>query len=242
MQKQKFLANLDDLMDLAGSSIHDALEETIKRSKDELSLLNIELDVDGLKPANHVRITYDEAIKIANIKGSKIEYGQGLARREEIILSEYVGNKYLWVQCPPFTSEGFPYKRKPGQMHLSMTADLIAPHGAGEMVGVAEKTTSADELVQNLIDKGRRESIPDYWDYILLRQYGLPPHGGIGAAPERIIYGLLNLDHIRLTKPWPRYPDRKIAQKLPLNPWNDSTVSNLIKKFNLKYQEADYQI
>lgn len=63
----------------------------------------------------------------------------------------------------------------------------------------------------------------------------MPPHGGLGAAPERIIYGLLGLDHIRLTKPWPRYPDRKVnpPNNRPLNPWGDRELERLIQKYDI---------
>jgi len=117
-----------------------------------------------------------------------------------------------------------------------MTCDLIAPHGAGEMVGVAEKITNAEELIENLIEKGQKYTIRQYWDYIALRQQGLPPHGGIGAAPERILYGLLGLDHIRLTKPWPRYPGRKIitSENKNLNTYGCRELERLIEKYELK--------
>ncbi len=123
-----------------------------------------------------------------------------------------------------------------GAPHLSMTCDLIAPHGAGEMVGVAEKTTDPEELIQNIIDKGLKKDIKKYWEYILLRKFGMPPHGGIGAAPERIIYGLLGLNHIKLTKPWARYPGRKInpTNNQELNPWGDPDLERMIKKFGLE--------
>jgi len=118
---------------------------------------------------------------------------------------------------------------------LSKVSDLIAPHGAGEIVGVAEKATDAEELIENIIAKGKEEHLSRYWEYILLRKYGLPEHGGLGAAPERIVYGLLGLDHIRLTKPYPRYPDRNIlTSNRDLNPWKDPEVARLIQKYNIK--------
>lgn len=165
------------------------------------------------------------------------EWSEGLKRRDEIILTEHLGNTYVWVNFPPFCSEGFPYRRLPEDRRLSMTCDLIAPPGAGEMVGVAEKITSAEELVENLIEKGQKHNIRQFWNYIALRQQGLPPHGGIGAAPERILYGLLSFDHIRLTKPWPRYPDRKIVtpENNGLNTYGNPELERLVQKYDLKY-------
>jgi asparaginyl-tRNA synthetase len=229
------MVDIEDLMQFTGDLLYNSIKTTVESCQEELSLLGKDIDVEKIHPKNHEKITYDEALKIVHKKGSKTEYGKGLCINDETMLTEYVGNNYLWVQFPPFTSEGFPYKRKSDQKHLSMTCDLIAPHRAGEIVGVAEKTTDAEELIENLIEKGKKNRIRDYWEYILLRNYGLPPHGGIGAAPERIIYGLLGLDHVRLTKPWPRYPDRKIRYNdFQLNPWKNQDVQRLISKYAIK--------
>lgn len=229
-------ADIDDLIFLAGDSIYNAVKETIKVSKKELDSLGVKIDLKPLNPKNHVSITYDEAVKVLHKKGSKIVYGEGLSRCDEMLLTKYVGDKYLWVKFLPFASEGFPYKRLPENPALSMTCDLIAPHGAGEMVGVAEKTTEIDEILDNLVQKGKKDDLRRYWKYALLRKCGIPKHGGIGAAPERIIYGLLGLNHIRLTKSWPRYPDRKITpnQEDKLNPWRDEDLNRVIKKFSIK--------
>ena len=236
VKAEALFVNLEDLMFLAGDSIYNAMKKTAELSKRELGLLKVKIDLESLNPKNYVSITYDEAVKILHKKGSKIKYGEGLARSDEIILTEHAGNKHLWVKFLPFESEGFPYKKVLGSPHLSMTCDLIAPHGAGEMVGVAEKTTDIEEIIGNLIKKGKKKDIRNYWNYVLLRKYGLPPHGGIGAAPERILYGILGLNHVRLTKPFPRYPERKInpIPEEKLNPWKDKDIDRIIKKFDIK--------
>jgi hypothetical protein len=46
----------------------------------------------------------------------------------------------------------------------------------------------------------------------------------------------LGLDHIRLTKPWPRYPDRKIvtSEGKELNNYGSKKLQKLIETYNLK--------
>ena len=233
---EALFANINDLKNLSGNSIYYAMKKVLKLNERELNILGVDLHIEGLKPKNHEHISYNDAIAVTQKKGSTIEWGEGLKRRDEIIITEYFGNKYVWVNFPPFISEGFPYKRLPEDKRLSMTCDLIAPHGAGEMVGVAEKITDPEELIQNLIEKGQKNNIKNYWNYIALRENGMPPHGGIGAAPERILYGLLNLDHIRLTKPWPRYPDRRIvtSENDGLNNYGSKKLQKLIEKYDLR--------
>lgn len=233
---EALFANLEDLMNLSGTAIYCAMSDVLERSGRELSLLRVNLDIEGLLPSKHEHITYSQALVIAQNKGSTTQWGEGLKRSDEVILTRHFNDLYVWVHSPPFASEGFPYKRLPEDRRLSMTCDLIAPHGSGEMVGVAEKITDPEELVVNLIEKGQKANIRHYWTYIALREQGMPPHGGIGAAPERILYGLLNLDHIRLTKPWPRYPDRRIVapEGMGLNDYGSKTLRGLIERYDLK--------
>ncbi|PIN91514.1 hypothetical protein COU61_02200 [Candidatus Pacearchaeota archaeon CG10_big_fil_rev_8_21_14_0_10_35_13] len=232
---EALLADIDFLKNLSTESIHHAMKVVLESNDKELSLLGVNPDIEGLEPSKQERMTYNEAIAVARERGSETEWGEGLKRRDEEIITAYCGNKYVWVDFPPFATEGFPYRRLPSDRRLSMTCDLIAPHSAGEMVGVAEKITDPEELVQNLIEKGQGKNISRFWKYIALREYGMPPHGGIGAAPERIIYGLLGLDHIRLTKPWPRYPDRKIvAPKEDLDDYGSDRLAGLIEKYALR--------
>ncbi|MBN2566696.1 hypothetical protein JXB02_01265 [Candidatus Woesearchaeota archaeon] len=235
VKAEALLVDIEDLMRLAGDAIHHGLLRMKDNSEEDLALLNADPEIDGLLYDNTEHITYDEALKITQQKGSKTAWGEGLKRVDEIILTEHFNNAYVWLHFPPFVSEGFPYRRLPEDRRYSMTCDLIAPHGAGEMVGVAEKITDAEELIENLIEKGMRHQIKDYWNYIALREYGMPPHGGIGAAPERIIYGLLGLDHIRLTKPWPRYPGRKIItpKERQLETHGSEFLENLVLKYQL---------
>ncbi|MBI2545964.1 hypothetical protein HYV81_02180 [Candidatus Woesearchaeota archaeon] len=235
VKAEVLFADLDSLIHLASEALYQALENCLSKSELELSMIKTDINLDKMHPKNHVRITYDEAFKIAQAAGSSTEYSHGLTDFDKQSVTRHLDEVYVWVMFPPFDSEGFPYRRKSDAPHLSMVADLIAPNGAGELVGVAEKIANAEELIENLILKGKGREIRQYWDYILLRKQGMPPHGGLGAAPERILYGLLGLNHIRLTKPWPRYPDRHINSQpeKELNPWRDEDLDRLIKKYNI---------
>ena len=236
VKAEALFANISDLKRLSGNSIYFAMSNVLRINERELGILGIDLQIEGLRPEQHENISYDDALKLTQKEGSTTQWGEGLKRRDEIILTEYFGNRYFWVNFPPFISEGFPYKRLSEDRRLSMTSDLIAPHCAGEMVGVAEKITDPEELIQNLIEKGQKQNIRHYWNYIALRENGMPPHGGIGAAPERILYGPLDLDHIRLTKPWSRYLGRKIIapQGRSLNNFGSNNLQRLIEKYGLK--------
>src|SRR3989344_2786594 len=61
---EALLANIEDLMFLAGDSLYHALRQIVESSQKELGLLGIDIDVEAIHPKNHVRMTYDEAFKI----------------------------------------------------------------------------------------------------------------------------------------------------------------------------------
>ena len=86
-----------------------------------------------------------------------------------------------------------------------MTCDLIAPEGYGEILGTAEKITDRDELLARMEEKGKHtpDQLERYQDYLDLRLFGLPEHGGIGMGIERAVRYLLDLPHVRFTRPFP---------------------------------------
>jgi aspartyl/asparaginyl-tRNA synthetase len=79
-------------------------------------------------------------------------------------------------------------------------------------LGVAEKITSKKELLERMKEKGKdsKDQLKRYRDYIDLRNFGLPEHGGIGMGIERAVRYLLNIPHIRFTRPFPVMHGTKI--------------------------------
>jgi aspartyl/asparaginyl-tRNA synthetase len=195
--------------------------------------LHVDISPEAIHPKNQERMTYADALKFVQSKGSGTVFGKGLTASDETLLTSHIGQKYLWVMFNPAEAEGFPYRRHDTDPRLVMTCDLIAPHGSGEMVGIAEKITDTTELIEKMLEKGLGSMVLNYRDYLALRSYGLPAHGGIGAAPERIVYGLLGLDHIMYTKSHPRYPDRKIATTGSLNPWKNEQLKKLFNQYGI---------
>ncbi|MFH0875803.1 MAG: asparagine--tRNA ligase [archaeon] len=209
LKAESLLATLDDLMALAGDAIYCTVSDMAGLCQKELDLLHAKIDLVSLNPQNFERLTYKEARDVVNGLGSDLPFGKDLSISDEHKLIDHLGgNKYVWIIHKPAESEGFPYRLHPDDPTLTLTGDLIAPHKAGEMVGIAEKIYNAEELVDRIRAKGFDPN--DYLEYIHLRNLGMPPHGGLGAAPERIAYGLMDLPHINCVMPYPRYPGRRI--------------------------------
>jgi len=155
------------------------------------------------------RIEYEAAIKLLNDNGIKIDYGKSLTSKAEKFISDYYHSP-VWITHNPKEIEGFPYMFKSADnQHLTLTADLIASNGHGELLGIAEKITDIKDLEIRLTEKGKSED--DSYNWLKeLRLSGTVPHCGMGMGLERLIKWLFNLNHVQDAIAFPRNIGRKI--------------------------------
>lgn len=198
--------NLEELIDFAGELYYKVAKKTYEMCEKEfLELIDkktIEEKIEKLNPINHKMITYDEAVKILRSNNFDFEYGKSLTTKQEKFLTEYYNDNFLWVKYIPYTVEGFMFKRNKNNTQLTQTCDLIAPNGYGEILGCAEKMTDYNEIIESMKQKDKFKDYNRYEDYALLHKYGLPEHGGIGMGIERALRYLINVDHVKYTKPF----------------------------------------
>jgi asparaginyl-tRNA synthetase len=90
----------------------------------------------------------------------------------------------------------------PERPELTLSADILAPEGYGEIVGGGERMSSAELLEQRL----REHQLPeaDFRWYLDLRRYGSVPHAGFGMGIERVVTWICGLEHLRETIAFPR--------------------------------------
>lgn len=198
--------SLDELIDFAKNMYYEVALNTYRISKerfDEVVDENItKQKLEKLKPENHKMITYDEAVKILAEYGVEFEFGKSLTTKQEQILTKHFGESFVWVKYIPYNVEGFMFKRKADNPLFTMTCDLIAPCGFGEILGCAEKMTDYDEIIKSMEQKDKMKDFERYKDFVDLHKLGLPPHGGIGMGIERAVRYLLNIDHVKYLKPF----------------------------------------
>jgi asparaginyl-tRNA synthetase len=90
----------------------------------------------------------------------------------------------------------------PERTEVTMSADLLAPEGYGEIIGGGQRVHDYDQLYQRTIDDGLNPE--NYEWYMDLRKWGTVPHSGFGLGIERVLMWMLKMDHIRDTIPFPR--------------------------------------
>jgi len=90
----------------------------------------------------------------------------------------------------------------PQNAALSLSVDLLAPEGYGEIIGGGQRTASLAFLERRIAEQGLpREAFEWYLD---LRRYGAVPHSGFGLGVERTVAWICGIHHIRETIAFPR--------------------------------------
>lgn len=179
-----------------------------KLAKEEEEILKeLNVDIDSLKKMKppFKRISYDDAIEILADKGSDKKWGDDFGVEEEKLLTEdetFPIFVYNW----PKEIKAFYMPVNPKDDRVVSCADMLAPHGHGEIIGGSERIWDLDELIGRMKEKELK--IENYKWYVELRKYGSVPHAGFGVGIERVIKWMLNLDHIRDAIPFPRVINR----------------------------------
>ncbi len=190
--------NIRRIEDLVSYIVKKVLEERLE----ELEFLgrNIEkLELAAKKP--YPRLTYDEVVERLKQKGFDIKWGDDLGADEERALTMEF-DQPLFVTHYPRTAKAFYHKDDPQRPEVTLSVDLLAPEGYGEIVGGGERIEDEEKLVKKIKEFGLRPE--DYQWYIDLRRYGSVPHAGFGLGVDRTVMWICGLQHIREAVPFPR--------------------------------------
>jgi asparaginyl-tRNA synthetase len=90
----------------------------------------------------------------------------------------------------------------PERPELSLSADVLAPEGYGEIIGGSQRIHDHDLLLERL----REHNLPiaAFQWYLDIRKYGTVPHSGFGMGIERFVTWVCGISHLRETIPYPR--------------------------------------
>lgn len=194
-------AGLEDIMRIEEELVWYAVERVLDSNQDELKLLGRRTEpLERCRPPFY-RISYDEALEILERKGLKVEWGEDLGADEERALVEEF-DKPVFVHRYPERAKAFYHKSDPKRPEVTLSADLLAPEGYGEIIGGGERIEKLEELVDKIKRFGLRPE--DYEWYLDLRRYGSVPHAGFGLGIDRLVMWVAGLDHIVDAVPFPR--------------------------------------
>jgi asparaginyl-tRNA synthetase len=201
LEPEAAYAHLEDMIVLAESLVSAVVQSVAKNRTRELGM--IERDVASLQKIMppFPRITYDDAIKVLQKAGNPAKWGDDFGGDEETIISKEFERPVV-IHRYPAAMKAFYMATDAARPELSLSFDMIAPEGYGEIIGGGERLADYETLVRRL----REHNLPEesfQW-YLDLRRYGSVPHAGFGLGLERTVAWICGTEHIREVIPFPR--------------------------------------
>ena len=193
--------NIDEDMDWAERLILSIIERVLENRKNELEVLERNLEKLKQIKAPFPRVSYTECVDLLNKGGIDFKWGDDFGAPEETFIGEQY-NQPVMVHRFPSAIKAFYMKRDPENDKVVLGMDVLAPEGFGEIIGGSERETEISLLEDRIKDEELNQA--DYEWFLDLRRFGSVPHSGFGMGIERVVAWICNLPHVRETIPFPR--------------------------------------
>jgi asparaginyl-tRNA synthetase len=205
IEPEMAFCDLEKDMQVAEEFITHIVKSVLKNRRNELVVL--ERDIEKLEKveAPFPKIHYDDAVEILKKNNIDFEYGGDFGGTDETIISEQFDRPVI-VHRYPAAIKAFYMKRDDKNPDLALAMDMLAPEGYGEIIGGSQRED--DHRV--LLDRIKEHNLPEKafaW-YLDIRKYGSVPHAGFGLGIERTVSWICGLTHVRETIPFPRLMNR----------------------------------
>ncbi len=194
-------ADLEDVKRVAEELVCFVTDRVLNNRERELK--ELERDTGKLENirAPFPRMTYDEAVKRLQEKGSEIQWGGDFGNADETLLAEDF-DRPVMVDRYPTEIKAFYFQPAPERPEVALGVDVLAPEGYGEIIGGGQRIHDLDLLLKRIDEHGLPREAFDW--YIDLRKYGTVPHGGFGMGVERFTAWMCGTEHVRETIAFPR--------------------------------------
>lgn len=201
VEPEMAFAELEDVKQVAEGLVCFVVDRVLNNRSAELKAL--ERDTSKLETVKgpFPRMSYDEAVKILQSKGSEIQWGGDFGNTDETLLTEGYDRPVL-VDRFPASFKAFYFQPAPDRDDVVLGVDFIAPEGYGEIIGGGQRIHDPELLKKRLAEHNLPEEAFNW--YLDLRRYGTVPHGGFGMGVERFVAWMCGTEHIRETIAYPR--------------------------------------
>ena len=201
LEPEVAFADLEDDIRLAEQSIEYIVQQALKRCQRELEVLGRDTSKLEKVKVPFPRLQYTEAIHMLQKKGSAIQWGEDFGAPEETLIAEGYDRPVI-VHRFPLELKAFYMKTDPEDERLSLSVDIIAPEGYGEIIGGSQREDDHDILLEKI--KKHNLPVESFQWYLDIRKYGSVPHSGFGMGLERVVAWVCGVSHLRETIPYPR--------------------------------------
>ena len=194
-------ADLEEVKRVAEELIVSLVGRVLENRQEELKVL--ERDVSKLEAIRSpfARMSYDDAVKKLQAKGSEIQWGGDFGNTDETLLTEDLSGPVI-VDRYPSEIKAFYFQPDEERPEVVLGVDIIAPEGYGEIVGGGQRIHDL-ALLEKRLDEHKLPREAFEW-YLDLRRFGTVPHGGFGMGVERFVAWMCGLEHVRETIPYAR--------------------------------------
>jgi asparaginyl-tRNA synthetase len=206
---------LEDILKVQEQLVSYVIQNTIKERAEELTYLKRDIiELKKVEPPFE-RLSYEKAIEILNSKGFMItqedggkrhvQFGDDFNIDSERELTKNV-TRPIFVVGYPIAVKPFYVKEDPDRRGIGLAADMLAPHGFGEITSGGLREDNIISITERIKKEGLNPSAYDW--YLDLRKYGSVPHGGFGLGIERLVRWITNAGDIKDTVLFPRTMSR----------------------------------
>jgi asparaginyl-tRNA synthetase len=206
LEVETCFGDLDGLMSVAERYIKFLATHLLETAAEDLENLDrfvskgLLARVQAIRDGPFHRVTYTEAVRVAQAAGKTIVFGDDLSSEVETALTTYYGGP-VFVSHWPFAIKSFYMKQDMVTPTLCHNFDLLMPYKIGELIGGSMREDRLDLLMSAMEVKGiPPDSMKFYTD---LRRYGSVPHGGFGLGFDRLTMLFTGMENIRDTVPFP---------------------------------------
>ena len=183
-------ATLEDLIDLAEALIVSVVARVLDARQRELTTVGRDTSALERVQTPLPRITYDEAAQILRDKGLPFTWGTDFGGTDETVLSEHF-DRPVAIHHYPSAVKAFYMQPDPERSDLSLSVDVLAPEGYGEIIGGGQRLDDYDLLLRRIKEHDLPQEAFEW--YLDLRRYGTVPHAGFGMGIERVVAWICGL-------------------------------------------------
>ena len=194
-------AHLDDAVALAEGLVCYVVAQALEKRKEELKVLERDAAKLETVKAPFPRVHYKDAMALLHSKGSETPMGSDFGGTDETVIAGG-HDRPVVVHRFPSAIKAFYMAPDPEEPEYSLSADILAPEGYGEIVGGGERLADHELLLERI----HEHKLPEEafrW-YLDLRKFGSFPHAGFGMGIERVVTWICGIDHLRETIAFPR--------------------------------------
>ena len=199
--------DLNQNMSLIEEFVVFIVQYVLKNAGAELKILEKDLSCLEKVKTPFPKLHYEEACEQIMKKNPQFKKGSDFGGADETLISSLY-DQPVFVHHYPSQVKAFYMKQEEG---FSLSCDLLAPEGYGELVGGGQRETNKEALIKAISHHQLNQK--DFEWYLDLRRYGSFMHSGFGLGVERLVCWLCGLDHVREAIPFPRVYGRKFFEQ-----------------------------